>query len=63
MRYLSILLLLAGCSSPPEKSSLTADELAIRNAAIREKCDFLVGPPRNSEDYLSCMEYINAEIP
>jgi len=62
MRYLSILLLLAGCSSQPEKSTLSANELAIRNAAIKERCDFIVGLPRNSEDYLSCMEYIDAEM-
>ena len=62
MRYLSILLLLAGCSSPPEKNNLSADELVRRKAAIIEKCDFIVGPPRNSEDYLSCMEYIEAEM-
>jgi hypothetical protein len=62
MRYLSILLLLAGCSSSPEKNALSADELAKRNAAIRERCDFIVGPPRDSQDYLSCMEYIEAEM-
>jgi len=62
MRYLSILLLLAGCSSPPEKNDLTADELAKRNATIREKCDSIVGPPRDSEDYLSCMEYIEGQL-
>jgi len=62
MRYLSILLLLAGCSSPPEKSELSADALAKRNAEIRKRCDFIVGPPRDSQDYLSCMEYIEAEM-
>ena len=62
MRYLSILLLLAGCSSPPEKNEFSADDLAIRNVAIRERCDFIVGLPRDSEDYLSCMEYIEADM-
>jgi hypothetical protein len=62
MRYLSIFLLLAGCSSPPEKNNFTADELAKRKAAIIERCDFIVGPPRDSDDYLSCMEYIEAEL-
>ena len=62
MRYLPILLLLAGCASPTEKSELNADELAKRNAVIRERCDFMVGPPRNSEDYLSCMKYMEEEL-
>jgi len=62
MRYLSILLLLAGCSSPQGYNNLSADEMEKRKAAVLEKCDFLVGPPRNSIDYLSCMEYMEAEM-
>jgi len=27
-----------------------------------EKCDFVVGPPRNTSDYISCMEYMEAEM-
>jgi hypothetical protein len=63
MRYLSILVLLAGCSATPEKRDLNANELAVRNAAIKERCDYLVGLPRNTPDYLSCMQYIDAEMP
>ncbi|MGC2049437.1 MAG: hypothetical protein WA635_12610 [Gallionella sp.] len=59
---MSILLLLAGCSSPQEYNDLSADDLAKRKAAVLEKCDFVVGPPRNSPDYLSCMEYMEAEM-
>jgi hypothetical protein len=62
MRYLSILLLLAGCSSSTENNNFSTDELTKRKASITEKCDFLVGPPRNSIDYLSCMEYMDAEM-
>lgn len=62
MRHLSILLLLAGCSSPPEKNNFSADELAKRKVAILEKCDSIVGPLRDSEDYLSCMVYIEGEL-
>jgi hypothetical protein len=62
MRYLSILLLLAGCASQSENNNLNSDDLAKRKAAIMEKCDFVVGPPRNTIDYISCMEYMEAEM-
>jgi len=62
MRYVAILLLLAGGASPPEKYDYDADELAKRNAEIRKRCDYMVGLPRNSEDYLSCIQYMEAEM-
>ena len=62
MRYISILLLLTGCASPPETHDYDADELAQRKAEIRKRCDYMVGLPRNSEDYLSCIQYMEAEM-
>jgi len=62
MRYLPILLLLAGCASPTDKSELTADELAQRNVEIRDRCDFMVGQPRNSEDFIACIKYMEEQM-
>jgi hypothetical protein len=56
------MLLLAGCSSTPERSQLSADALAKRDVEIRNKCDFIVGPPRDSQEYLSCLAYIETEM-
>jgi len=62
MRYFSILLLLVGCASSSEKYELSPEEMKKRQAGMYQTCDFMVGPPRNSEAYLSCMEYVKAEL-
>ena len=62
MRYIPILLLLAGCASPTDTSELNSDELAKRSAEIRDRCDFMVGPPHDSEDYLACIKYMEEQM-
>lgn len=61
MRYLFAVLLLAGCASPPVKV-LNADEQAKRDEYVRQTCDFMVGQPRDSMDYLSCMEMAKTDM-
>jgi len=62
MRTFSILLLLVGCASSLEKYELDPEEMERRKAGMFQTCDFMVGPPRNSETYLTCMEYVKAEL-
>jgi len=62
MQYLSILLLLVGCAATSEKQELSQEELENRRAGMIRTCDFMIGPPRNSETYVSCMEYVEAEF-
>lgn len=62
MRYLLVVLLLAGCASPPVVKQLDPEAQAKMDAAIRQSCDFMVGPPRDSMNYLSCMEMVAADM-
>ena len=61
MRYLLVVLLLAGCATPSAKE-LDAEAQAKKDASIRETCDAMVGPPRDSMHYLACMEMVAAEM-
>lgn len=62
MRYFMVMLLLAGCASQPSVKELDAEAKAKKDAAIRESCDFIVGPPRDSMHYLACMEMVAADM-
>lgn len=61
MRYLLIALLLTGCSSPTVKK-LSPEAQARRDAEIRKSCDYLVGPPRDTQAYLKCKEVVDADM-
>lgn len=53
MRYFLVVLLIAGCSSSPADDS---GALPAIDPAIRQTCDSIVGPPRDSMYYLTCVE-------
>lgn len=56
MRYLFLLLLLAGCVDQPVKADSDAAKLA-KEQADRKRCDQLVDGPRDSDAYQKCLTY------
>lgn len=56
MRYILLVLLLAGCADQGVKDEDLAAKRA-KEEADRKRCDYMVGGPRDSEMYLKCIQY------
>ena len=56
MRYLLLILLLAGCASKTPVVVVLSPEQLAKYYATQKRCDYMIGGPRDSDMYLKCME-------
>lgn len=56
MRYILFVLLLTGCATSENTNVEMTPEQIYKYLVAQKRCDYMIGGPRDSEEYLRCME-------